>query len=94
MVVVPDKDELGKLYPIFLVGYDSNWPTLFRQEKERLIGTLGRDTVLRIEHIGSTAIPDMKAKPTIDILIELPASDRIERIHEIMIVNGYIRMVE
>ncbi len=64
--------------PICVVDYDSRWPRLFEQEKERIGAALGGALVL-VEHIGSTAVPGLAAKPVIDIglglrsLAEAPA---------------------
>jgi GrpB-like predicted nucleotidyltransferase (UPF0157 family) len=55
-----------------LVEHSSLWKTIFEEEKEQILRILGRDIVLRIEHFGSTAIPNIKAKPYIDIIIEIP----------------------
>lgn len=52
--------------PILLVDYDPQWPILFEQEKERIIAAVG-SYVLIVEHIGSTAVPGLAAKPGIDI---------------------------
>ena len=48
--------------------YDPKWPVLYEQEANRLRSALG-GWILDIEHIGSTAIPGMPAKPIIDIAI-------------------------
>ncbi|MBN2049969.1 MAG: GrpB family protein, partial [Spirochaetales bacterium] len=56
------KEELGKLYPLFLEPYNPQWPCLFENEKRVLSGFFSEN--LRIEHIGSTAIVGMPAKPT------------------------------
>ena len=66
------REELGKLFPIEVVPYNEMWPTFFEDEKKILIESLGTQIVLRIEHFGSTSIPQLAAKPTIDILIEIP----------------------
>jgi len=50
-----------------VVPYQYGWKDLFKQESDLLHSTLG-EKVLRIEHIGSTAIPGMLAKPIIDIM--------------------------
>ncbi len=71
-------EELGRMYPIFLVSYDERWPELFIKEKARLSSVFSED--LRIEHIGSTAVPGLEAKPTIDILFEQPAGRSVEEI--------------
>ena len=52
--------------PILVVDYDRQWPILFEQEKQRIIaGLINR--LLMVEHIGSTAVPGLAAKPVIDI---------------------------
>ncbi len=53
---------------IVLTPYNSLWPKLFEEESAKLQKILG-NTLSRIEHIGSTAIPEIHAKPVIDILI-------------------------
>jgi GrpB-like predicted nucleotidyltransferase (UPF0157 family) len=52
--------------PIAVVDYDDGWPRLFQREADRITGLLG-DRALRIEHVGSTAVPGLPAKPIIDI---------------------------
>ncbi|WP_199326763.1 GrpB family protein [Nostoc sp. FACHB-888] len=52
-----------------IVEYDPRWQTLFAQEAERIWQVLGNDLVVEIEHIGSTAVPGMAAKPVIDIMV-------------------------
>lgn len=54
---------------IYLVDYDPNWPKLFELESARILKVLGNDLVLRIEHIGSTAVVGLTAKPIIDMLV-------------------------
>lgn len=51
-----------------LVEYDRSWPELFAREARRIECALGR-LALRIEHVGSTSIPGLAAKPIIDILL-------------------------
>lgn len=51
-----------------VVAYDERWPRLFQEEAVALRSVLG-SAVLRIEHIGSTSVPGLVAKPTIDILL-------------------------
>ncbi len=50
-----------------LVEYDSNWPFIFDEQLVRIQRALGRQA-LSIEHIGSTSVPGLAAKPIIDIL--------------------------
>jgi GrpB-like predicted nucleotidyltransferase (UPF0157 family) len=74
---VSREDELravtiGELQPlaggIELADYDPRWPDLFRREEERIRGILG-ERALQIEHVGSTSVPGLAAKPIIDILL-------------------------
>src|SRR5215510_4913483 len=53
---------------ITIVDYDAQWPVLFSREESRVRDVLG-DRVLAIEHVGSTAVPGLAAKPRIDILL-------------------------
>jgi GrpB-like predicted nucleotidyltransferase (UPF0157 family) len=67
--VIPhsERDETD---PVDLVPYDSEWPRRFEVWKERLSGAL-RPKPTRIDHVGSTAIPDLPAKPVVDIQISV-----------------------
>jgi GrpB-like predicted nucleotidyltransferase (UPF0157 family) len=58
---------------IVLVAYDPSWPALFAREADRIRRILG-PRVLRLEHVGSTAVPGLSAKPVIDILLVVPDS--------------------
>lgn len=59
--------------PIELADYDSSWPDLFGREARRITAALG-ERALRIEHVGSTAVPGLAAKPIVDILLVVVAS--------------------
>jgi GrpB-like predicted nucleotidyltransferase (UPF0157 family) len=53
--------------------YDPEWPRLYEREKERIRAALGH-RVIRIEHVGSTSVPGLPAKPLIDVALEVPDS--------------------
>jgi len=57
---------------VAVVAYDPRWRALFEVEAARLGHALG-ETAVRIEHVGSTAVPGLAAKPVIDIQISVPA---------------------
>jgi GrpB-like predicted nucleotidyltransferase (UPF0157 family) len=63
---------VGELVPIngqiTLVEYDPAWPQHFAREATRIGEALG-DRALRIEHVGSTSVPGLIAKPIVDILL-------------------------
>lgn len=52
---------------VVIVDYDPRWPVLYEEEKRRILQTIGHK-VISVEHIGSTAIPDLGGKPIIDIM--------------------------
>lgn len=54
---------------IEIVPYQADWPALFAAERVTLLSSLPHNSVLNVEHFGSTAIPGMPAKPIIDILV-------------------------
>ena len=54
--------------PVELADYDPSWPRKFEQEKAAIADAIGRWLIGPIEHIGSTAIPGLRAKPIIDIM--------------------------
>lgn len=54
--------------PIILVEYDPRWPELFEREANRIMSATG-NKALQIEHVGSTSVPGLCAKPIIDMLL-------------------------
>ncbi len=54
--------------PVVVVDYDARWPIAYKKEKVEILRVIG-DKVVAIEHIGSTAVPGLGAKPIIDIMI-------------------------
>jgi GrpB-like predicted nucleotidyltransferase (UPF0157 family) len=59
--------------PIHLADYDPAWPGLYEREAARIRSLLG-DRVRQLEHVGSTSIPGIAAKPIIDIDLGVPDS--------------------
>jgi GrpB-like predicted nucleotidyltransferase (UPF0157 family) len=58
---------------IELRPYDDSWPRLYAVEAERVVDVLG-SRVLLLEHVGSTAVPGMPAKPIVDMLLVVAGS--------------------
>lgn len=54
--------------PITLKDYDPHWPVLFEREAKRIRSILGKKA-LQVEHVGSTSVPGLCAKPIIDMLL-------------------------
>jgi GrpB-like predicted nucleotidyltransferase (UPF0157 family) len=66
---------------VVIAAYDPGWPARFEAERRRLAGMLPG---ARIEHVGSTAVPGLAAKPTIDVMalvddLDLPIPVLVER---------------
>jgi len=59
---------------IEIVDPDAAWPEIFEVLRSRIVGALG-DRVLAIEHIGSTSVPGLAAKPIIDIDLTVADTD-------------------
>jgi GrpB-like predicted nucleotidyltransferase (UPF0157 family) len=58
---------------IVVVDYDPQWPTRFTVERNRIVNALG-DQALAVDHIGSTSVPGLAAKPIIDICLTVADS--------------------
>lgn len=59
-----------------IMPYDPRWLDIFEQERDHLQYSLPSNLVKRIEHIGSTAVPGLPAKPIVDILIEVTSLEK------------------
>src|SRR5882762_11396783 len=68
---VPMNEQESLLAAIYeevrLDAYDPSWPSSYIAERDRLLSVLS-DTFIELQHIGSTSIPDLHAKPIIGIL--------------------------
>ena len=58
---------------VTLAEYDPRWPSLYEREAARIRSLLGQRVVL-LEHVGSTSVPGLCAKPIIDVLLVVPDS--------------------
>ena len=78
--------------PIVVVTYDRAWPERFRAERERTGRALGQ-TAQSVEHIGSTAVPGLAAKPIIDILLVVEDVDDEPAYGPALERSGYVLRV-
>lgn len=83
-------DELWKLFPIFLTEHQDCWKSWYSDEKIVLKKIIPQ--AIRINHIGSTAISSIWAKPIIDMLVEVPKEFDLKGIKDLLLNNGYICM--
>ncbi len=79
-------EEMGRVFPVILSEYDPGWPVLYSTEKDLIEKNLGGQRIVKISHIGSTAVPGMIAKPVIDILLEI--RDDVDKEGLIRIFSG------
>jgi GrpB-like predicted nucleotidyltransferase (UPF0157 family) len=73
---------------IIVVEYDLNWPIQFEEERNKLERAFGREAVC-LEHVGSTAVPELCAKPVIDILVSVHHLQTADHYHPFLNDMGY-----
>jgi GrpB-like predicted nucleotidyltransferase (UPF0157 family) len=87
------KVTVGEIKPlngeITLVEYDTRWPELFEREAKRIRFVLG-NKALQVEHVGSTSVTGLCAKPIIDILLVVADSSKEETYVPELESAGYI----
>jgi len=74
--------------PVKIVDYDLNWPKVFGKEKKLILDVIGH-IIVRTEHIGSTAVPGLGAKPIVDILVAVNHLNDAEKCIEPLKMIGY-----
>ena len=75
-------EEFQKTFPIELKDVIPEYADWYKAEEKAILDVIGTDSIVRINHIGSSAIPNIKAKPVIDILLELDGTARVDKIIE------------
>lgn len=80
---------LGVKFPdVRLEAYSPEWADAYAAERDRILSAI-EDQILGIEHVGSTAIPGLCAKPIIDIAIAVPSLSEAEQLAPAMAGIGY-----
>lgn len=86
-------EELWQLFPIILSAHNPDWKKYYEEEKTLLENSFG-NLLVRIEHIGSTAVEGLIAKPTVDILLEADPSASPDEVRRTAERCGYTVMLE
>ena len=73
---------------VVIVDYDPRWPALYEEEKGAILAAVG-PSALGIEHIGSTAVPGLAAKPIIDIMLGIHRLEEAPALYEPLAALGY-----
>ena len=78
-----------KRHTVRLVEHQPEWTSLFGAEAKALHDRIG-ELVVDIQHIGSTAVPGLPAKPILDVAVALRSCDAIPKIVSRLVEGGYI----
>lgn len=81
--------KFKKLFPITLKEYTEEYKDWYENEKNNILSVINKDDVVRINHIGSTSIPNLIAKPIIDILLEIDGSCNLSKLFEDLKTIGF-----
>lgn len=77
-------EELWKLFPIILKEHNTAYRGWYEIEKQKLLSYIDGKGIKRINHIGSSAVEGLIAKPTVDILLEIDNKTDIEQLTSIL----------
>lgn len=91
---VTDAELIGGIEKreLFLAEYDRAWSSEYALHEARVRTAVG-STAVAVEHIGSTSVPGLAAKPIIDILVTVPDITAEEDYLEPLIASGYVLRV-
>ena len=85
------KGEAGTTSDIVeLRDHDPSWPAMFQKERDLVISCL-EGVAVSVDHIGSTAVPGLRAKPIIDLLVSVPNLE-LDQVIEPLTSIGYVHM--
>ncbi len=86
--------ELWQLFPINLTQHNPLWKEWYEEERNFLLKQLPSDEVVRLSHIGSTAVQQIQAKPIVDMLLEVKKGSSFHNLKELILQLGYLCMNE
>jgi len=86
--------ELWALFPIVLTPHRTEWAAWYAEEASAVKRMLPPDDVVRISHVGSTAVAGIWAKPIVDILVEVRLGCEMRAIRDLLICGGFTCMSE
>ncbi len=82
-------EELGQLFPVVIENCNSAWPEFYRAEEKRIAEAFAPQEIVLMDHIGSTAIPGLKAKSAIDILLQISERLELQKLEDVFQSLGY-----
>lgn len=84
--------ELWELFPIILKEHNTDYKNWYETEKQRLLSFVDKKSIIRINHIGSSAVEGLIAKPTVDILLEIANESNIAQLIDFLLHNDWLLM--
>ncbi len=85
-------EELWQLFPVILKEHNPDYIRWYEEQRDEVLNTLGSKIIKRISHIGSTAVPGLLAKPTVDILLEIADDQDTAATKERLMDAGWVLM--
>lgn len=82
-------DEFKKTFPIILKEYNTSYKDWYESEKKIILDAVNAEDVVRMNHIGSSAVEGVIAKPTIDMLLEIDGCCNVTRLVDALKAIGY-----
>lgn len=82
-------EELWTLLPIILKEHNPDYKVWYEEEKQRIISKVKPENLIRISHIGSTAVKGLTAKPIVDILLEIDGACGVSAIIKVLKTLGW-----
>ena len=80
--------------PIALADPDPRWPRAYTDARDELLAALGEESFIAFEHIGSTSIPGLAAKPLIDMMASVRNLEDVEPMIPRIEALGYVYLEE
>ena len=95
MTVASDEDRAGegalglRRHTVRVVAHRAEWQALYKRERRALMERVGHLAV-DIQHVGSTAVPGLAAKPILDIALAVPSTQDVPRLVGPLAEIGYL----
>jgi GrpB-like predicted nucleotidyltransferase (UPF0157 family) len=77
--------------PVVVVPYDPQWPLIFEELRDHLLPVVGNHA-LAIEHVGSTSVSGLAAKPIINVDVVVESPEASERVIAALVAIGYTHL--
>lgn len=82
-------EELWALFPIILKEHNPDYKVWYEEEKQQITSKVKPENLIRISHIGSTAVKGLTAKPIVDILLEIDGACGVSAIIKVLKTLGW-----